>query len=595
MATNGLSHPASHHPHVSPFSRLGDMLWVDRSDLLVLLVYTVMTGVLALAVPLAAQALVNTIAANVLTQPLVVLTLIVFAGLVFAGVLRVFQLMLVEALQQRIFVRVALQLAKQLPRIQHSALVEEYAPELVNRFFDVLTVQKAFAKLLLDGLTALLQVSVGLVLMAVYNPLLLVFDSFLVVFALFVIFVLGIGGLRTSIQESVQKYAVAAWLEELARCHSSFKMSGTIQYLVERADALTMGYIKSRRLHFRVLLRQAIGNFLFQAIANAGILAVGGWLVINRELTLGQLVAAELIVTAVLAAMEKLVKQLDEVYDLLTGLDKVGHITDLAVERVGGDPVPRVAEGATVVCRDVHFSYREVSPILSGLNLALNPGDRVSLVGASGVGKSTLVSLMCGLNEPSHGTVEINGVDVRVADLESLRRVVGLVGDANDIFEGTIEENIRVGRAYLTHEDIRKALEMAQLTNDLALMPRGLKTELISGGRNLSRGQIQRLLIARATVGTPQLLILDEAFIGIDEKTKLTILDAIFDQQNKWTIIDISHDPEVVTRSASIYLLANGKIVESGRTEEIISKPDSAFGGLFPLISLTYCRLQQGS
>ncbi|MBI4751467.1 MAG: ATP-binding cassette domain-containing protein [Acidobacteria bacterium] len=595
MATSGTLHTDPHHLHPSPVSRLGDMLWEDRSDLLVLLVYTVMTGVLALAVPLAAQALVNTIAANVLTQPLVVLTLIVFVGLLFAGVLRVFQLMLVEALQQRIFVRVALQLAKQLPRIRHSALVEEYAPELVNRFFDVLTVQKAFAKLLLDGLTALLQVSVGLVLMAFYNPLLLVFDSFLVLFAVFVVVVLGIGGLRTSIQESAQKYAVAAWLEELARCHSSFKMSGTIQYLVERADVLTMGYIKSRRLHFRVLLRQAIGNFLFQAIANAGILAVGGWLVINRQLTLGQLVAAELIVVAVLAAMEKLIKQLDEVYDLLTGLDKIGHITDLEVERLGGNPVPKLPEGASVVCRDVHFAYRDVSPILSGLNLTLHPGDRVSLVGASGVGKSTLVSLMCGLNEPSHGTVEINGVDVRVADLESLRQVVGLVGDANDIFEGTIEENIRVGRAFITHEDIRKALEIAQLTHDLALMPRGLKTELISGGRNLSRGQIQRLLIARATVGNPQLLILDEAFIGIDEKTKLTILDAIFDQQNKWTIIDISHDPEVVTRSASIYLLANGKIVESGRTEEIISKPDSAFGGLFPLISLTYCRLQQNS
>lgn len=595
MATHGASHTDPHHLHPSPVSRLWDMLWEDRSDLLVLFVYTVMTGVLALAVPLAAQALVNTIAANVLTQPLVVLTLIVFVGLLFAGVLRVFQLMLVEALQQRIFVRVALRLARQLPRIRHTALVEEYAPELVNRFFDVLTVQKAFAKLLLDGLTALLQVSVGLVLMAFYNPLLLVFDSFLVLFAVFVVVVLGIGGLRTSIQESVQKYAVAAWLEELARCHSSFKMSGRIQYLVERADALTIGYIKSRRLHFRVLLRQSIGNFLFQAIANAGILAVGGWLVINRELTLGQLVAAELIVTAVLAAMEKLIKQLDEVYDLLTGLDKVGHITDLAVERLGGDPVPRLTAGATVICRDVHFAYRDVTPILSGLNLVLNPGDRVSLVGASGVGKSTLVSLMCGLNEPSHGTVEINGVDVRVADLESLRQVVGLVGDANDIFEGTIEDNIRVGRVFITHEDIRKALEIAQLTSDLALMPRGLKTMLISSGRNLSRGQIQRLLIARAIVGNPQLLILDEAFIGIDERTKLTILDAIFDSQNQWTIIDISHDPEVVTRSASIHVLASGKIVESGKTEEIISKSDSAFGGLFPLISLTYCRLQQNS
>ncbi|MES2461626.1 MAG: ATP-binding cassette domain-containing protein, partial [Armatimonadota bacterium] len=489
-----------HQGHPTPLVRLVRLHAEERGDLMVLLTYTVVAGLMALAVPLAAQALVNIIAANVLLQPLVVLTLLVLVGMLCAGVLQLLKLSLVERLQQRVFARVALTMATRIVHMRSSALRGEYAPELVNRFFDVLTVQKSLAKLLLDGLTVSLQALVGLVLLGIYSPLLLGFDIFILLFAALIIFVLGWNGLRTSIEESREKYEVAGWLEELARCHTSMKMHGNGGYLLNRADSSVVSHVLARRDHFKVYWRQAAGSYIFQAIASAGVLAIGGWLVINRQLTLGQLVAAQIIVVSVLAALDKLVRQADQVFDLLTGLDKIGYVTDLPSERRGGDTLPLGSEmdGLSVVCRGVRFAYKPGDEVLTDLDLMLAPGDRVSLVGASGAGKSTLAMLLCGLEEPTHGTIEMGGVEVRALDLLSLRRAVTMVGYTNEIFGGTIEENIRVGRDYVGHEDIRWALEMAHLTDDIARMPGGTRTVLVSSGQNLSRGQLQRLLLARA-------------------------------------------------------------------------------------------------
>ncbi|BAC87962.1 peptidase domain-containing ABC transporter [Gloeobacter violaceus] len=569
--------------NLSPYGKLVRLLREDLWDLVALGAYTVMVGLLSLAVPLAASALVNTIATGVYMQPLVVLTLLVLGCLTFAGVLKLMQLVLAERLQQRIFARIALRLAVRLPFIRQSALLNEYAPQLVNRFFDVVTAQKTLAKMLLTAPSALLSILVGMVLMAIYSPYLLAFDLFLIVFIVLVWVGLGNGGLETSIKESSKKYRVAEWLEELGRCQTGFKMSGVPSFPLERTDALVLEYIKARRLHFRVLFRQAVGNYLFSAVANAGILAIGGWLVINGQLTLGQLVAAELIVLTVLAALDKLIRTLEEFYDLLTSLEKLSQATELPVERQGGKPMLRSHRGASITCRNVRFAYRPGMEVLNGLYLSLKPGERVSLVGNSGAGKSTLSALLCGLLEPNHGAVAVNSVDVRDAKLHDLRQVVGLVSDTNDeVFEGTIEQNILLGRTDTPYEDLVLALEVSQLADELATLPDGLKTMLISGGRNLSRGQVQRILIARALVAQPQLLILDEAFTGIDEKDKLAILDNIYSGDHNWTILNISHDPEVVMRSDIVHVLADGRIVETGSPLEMAARPAGRFAALFP-------------
>lgn len=546
------------------------------------LIYTSLIGLLALAVPLAAQALVNTIAAGVLMQPLIVLTAGVLGALLFVGVLRLLKLALLEKLQQRIFARVSLELAERLPRIEHDVLTSQYAPHLVNRFFDVITIQKTAAKILLEGPSAVLQVLVGLVILAFYSPYLLAFDLFMILFVALVVWGLGFGGLRTSIDESIRKYRVADWLEEITRCQRGFKLNAAPTFSIERADSLVIEYVKARRLHFRVLFRQAFGAYVFKAVASAGVLAISGWLVINRQFTLGQVVAAEIIVFGMLENLEKLIRLMENGYDLLTSLDKVGHLTDLPIERTSGRSLPHSDAGASVACRKVHFSYEEGNQILAGLDLTLKPGDHISLVGESGMGKSTLAALLCGLHPPRTGLVQINGMDVRDAQLESLRRVVGLVGDANEVFAGTIEENILLGREDITHEDLQWALEFTNLSSELEKFPHGLQTKLSSEGRNLSRGQLQRLLIARAIVARPQLLILDEAFTGIDEHDKLQIVDALYNPDHRWTIIDISHDPELVMRSQTVYVLGQGRILESGAPQELACHPTGQFWKLFP-------------
>lgn len=574
------------HSHPTPTARLIRLLRLERADLTVLTIYSLVVILLTLAIPLAMQSLVNTVAAGLFEQPVLVLSLLVLGGLSLAGVLQVMQMGVVESIQLRVFANTALNLSDRLVRVRMDALRGEYAPELVNRFFDVLTIQKTLSKILLDAFTASLQAFIGLLVLGFYSSTLLAVD--LLIFATFVtgILVLGHGGLRTSLQESKEKYRVAEWLEDVARCHVSLKLHGSRSFLRQRADEAIIRYIQARRSHFKVTIRQLGGYFLFAAVANAGGLAAGGWQVLNGSMTLGQLVAAQIIINLILASMDKIVRKTDEFFDLLTGLDKVGHVTDLEVEREGGRPLPERPHnsGASVVCRNVQFAYHPSTPVLTGLDLTLRPGERVSLVGASGAGKSTLAALLCGLEEPSFGSIEIDGVDVREVDLDSLRHAVAFAGYDRELFDGTLEENIRVGREHVSPEDVRWAIELAELTDEVALMPGGLRSPVVSGGLNLSRGQVQRLLIARAIADHPRLLILDEAFTGIDERIATKILDRVFDTANGWTIIDISHEPEVVLRTAVVHVLADGAIKESGSPAELAQRKLGEFAQLFPFL-----------
>lgn len=479
-------------------------------------------------------------------------------------------------------------MARRLIESAGESLYGRYGPELANRFFDVLTVQKTLAKLLFDGLAAVVSVAVGMTILAFYDHsgLLAGFDAALIAVVVFFVFPLGIGGLKTSLDESNAKYRLAGWLEELARCHSSFKLHAAPGFLLRRAESAVVAWLDARRAHFRVTFRQEIGNQIFQSLAGVGILALGGLLVVRRELTLGQLVAAQLIVAQVLKATEKLLRQAETVYDLLTGLDKTGYLTDLEPEDTGKTPLPPAPNaGASVELLDVRFSYPDGTDVLRGVTLSLAPGERVSLVGESGAGKSTLAALLCGLHDPQQGRIEINGRELHGIDRGSLRQQVTVVGYDNALFEGTIEENIVLGRGYLTPDDLAWAIRLARLETDLAGFSHGLQTRLVSGGGNLSRGQAQRILIARAVIDRPSLLLLDEAFTGIDERTSHEILDGIFDAKNRWTIVDISHDGAVVRRADTIHVLREGRIVESGSADELARRPTGAFRELFPQLS----------
>ena len=565
----------------SPHARLGQMIFEDRGDLLLIIVYTFFSGLLSLALPLATQIVVNTIAAGVFMQPLLLVSGAVCAALLFVALLRLLTLWMVEQIRQRTFTRVALRLAYRVPRVKHQLMSQQYLPELVNRFFDTITVQSAWFSFLLDAPAASLQVLVGMTLLAFYSPWLLIFDGIVIVFFLLEVFVFGFGGFRSRSAETTQRFLIAEWLEELARCELGIKTNGIPSYLMKHADKLLVEYIKLRRGHFTVLFRQQASLFFFQALASAGVLGIGGFLIINRQLTMGQLVSSLLIVNMILPGLERIVRNCQNVYELLSALGKIGYVEDLPLERKGGELLPDSNKGAAVNIKGLRFAYQEQRYVLKGIDLQLAAGERISLFGHNASGKTTLAKILCGLIDPSEGLVEINGIDVRDIELDSLRRQIALVSDANEIFPGNIFENVSLGRREISHADVMWALDMVRF-DEFNHLPNGLQTELGTAGRGLSRGQIQKLLLARTIVKRPQLIIFDEAFTAIEEKAKLEILDRIYAAEHKWTIIDISHDADCIMRSDRLVLMSEGKIVETGTPRELIKHVDGYLEELFP-------------
>jgi ABC-type bacteriocin/lantibiotic exporter with double-glycine peptidase domain len=546
------------HAHPSPARRLLQLLRTESSDLWVVTIYAAVIGLLSLAVPVAVQALVNNVVFGQLLQPIVVLTLLLFVVLAFAGLLRALQAQVVEWIQQRLFVRVAAELAHKLPRVRADQLDHEHAPELVNRFFDVLTVQKSAATLLLDGLALALQTVIGLVLVAFYHPLLLALSLLLTGATAFIVLALGRRGPATAIEESKAKYAVAAWLEEMARHPAAFKSGGASAFALDRTDELARGYLLARRSHFRVVFMQKVGSYVLHAIASAFLLGLGGWLVMSGQMSLGALVAAELVLGTVLLGLTKLGKQLEALYDLLAAVDKVGHLVDLPVERDGGHALPGAA-AVSLRLRGLELAHEDGRRIVAGSDAFVAAGSKVALLGREGSGKSTLLHHVYGLHAPVAGAVELDGVDLRELSLEDLRRAVALV-DGIEVFDGTVEENVRVGRPHVSRPDVRNALRLVGLHDEVAALPRGLDTPLPTGGRLLSDGQLARLMIARALAGRPRLLLLDEALDGVDDRNRELLMGALFAPGAPWTLVCATHNRAVAEACDARLVIEDGRI-----------------------------------
>lgn len=553
--------------HLSPQRRLWELLRPERQDLLRVVAFAVGVGLLGLATPVAVQALVNSVAMGGLPQPLVVLALMLLVFLGFSGALRVLQYWLVEILQRRLFARIAADLAWRLPRVTQEVHDRAHGAELVNRFFEVITVQKAGASLLLEGVATVLAAAIGLVVLAFYHPLLLAFDVVLVLLMFVVVVILGRGATDTAIAESRAKYSVAAWLEGIARSKLAFRFDEGPAQAGERTDLLTHAWLHARSRHFRVLLRQNIAAAALFAIAGTALLGIGGLLVMDGQLTLGQLVAAELIVSSVLSSFSKFGKQLESYYDLLAASDKLGHLLDLPTERQTGTAMPAAhGSGAiAVTVREVHFAHEGAEPLFAGLSLEVAPGERLAVLGGHGSGKGTLAELLVGLRTPSRGSIALDGSDLRDLRLEDVRRRIAMVGEP-EVVDDTIHENVRLGRPDVGHEQVTGALAATGILDELRVLPDGLQTRLVPGGAPLSGSQARRLMLARAIAGAPRLLVVDSTLDDLDADVLADAMHAILDPARRWTTV-------LLTRSAAIAATAD-RVVELGA-----QRGDAGHGG----------------
>ena len=521
---------------LKPFSRALQLLKPEWPDIWIVLVFAFLVGLLMLATPIAVESLVNTVAFGRFLQPVIVLAIILLTFLGFSAAMRALQTYVVELVQRRLFARVAGDLAYRLPRARVEDTDGVYLPELTNRFFDIVTVQKVTAQLLLDGIGLILTAAIGMAVLGFYHPWLLGFDIVMMASIAFIIFVLGRGAIASAVKESKHKYYMASWLEDISRCPTAFRTAGGTALALERADRLVHEYLEARQKHFGILMRQIVFALALQAVASTALLGIGGFLVIDGQLTLGQLVAAELIVTVIVSAFAKLGKHMESFYDLLASVDKLGALFDIPTEHNDGVMDFTSTEPARLQLQEVKYAGKTGGKLADPVDARIASGETCALLGPSGSGKSTLLDMIYGLRIPTAGHITIDDFDPHDLRPDVLRSQVALVR-RSEIFHGTLEENVHLHRPDVTSADVRHATDSLGLYDQVLRLPNGFDTRLDGAGSPLSGSQRDLLALARAIAGNPRLLLIDGVFDSLSDEELDLAVSFILSPDRDWTVV----------------------------------------------------------
>lgn len=555
---------------ITPLKRFFRLLEVDRKEILYIYLYAVVGGAITLTLPLGIQAIINLISGGQIATSWGVLIAFVTIGVGFTGIMQVTQLALSEVIKQRIFARSSLEFAFRLPRIRPDSLGGRYLPELVNRFFDTMTVQKGLNKLLLDLPVSGLQIVLGLLLLALYHPFFIAFGLSLVLLLWLIFRYTGQRGLATSLIESKYKYEVAHWLEELGRSINTFKLAGETNLPMSETDRLVDKYIGARKAHFRVLMGQYSAMVVFKVVVTFGLLALGGLLVMNEQMNIGQFVAAEIVILLVINAVEKMIMSIESVYDVLTAVEKIANVTDLPLEKPDGILIPATcadSAGLRVEYRKVGFrSHWSGSYVLREIDLKVEPGEKLCIAGPPGAGKTTLLQMVCGLIAPTEGSVLVDGNALPSLQLDRVRSAIGDSLTQEEIFSGTVLDNITMGRAWVSGKDAQEAAERTGLLPMLGDLPKGLLTVLDPLGSRLPQSLVRRIILARCLAGRPRLVLYEDDAVPLDPGEQATLLGLLTAPDVPFTLIAVSNDPVLHARCQRLVHVEGGRITEDSNT-----------------------------
>lgn len=546
----------------TPLQRLFKLLKPNSKAITNLYFFSVVKAIIALSLPLGIQAIINLIQGGEISVSWVVLVGIVLLGYFFSGIIQIIELKITEGLQKDIFARSAFDFAFRIPRIQLDALHNKYTPELMNRFFDTITVQKGVAKILLELVGTGISIIFGLILISFYHPFFILF-SFLVVLLFFVIgnYVFQ-RGLRSSIIESKYKYKVAFWLEEVARTQDTFRLSGTSMLPVKKTDLLVSDYLKARDNHFRLLVGQYYLFMIFKILVAAGFLILGGVLVFNQQMNLGQFVAAEIIILLLISATEKVLLTFETVYDLLTSIEKLGEVTDLPLEKNTMDQIKSdpSKQGMSVKVIDLAFKYpKQTENVIDNLNFSIDSGEIVSISGSSGAGKATLLKLMTAFYTPQKGSILYDDIPINNYNIVQLRSVMTECISESNIFDGSILENITLGEEY-EMSDIISTIKLVNLYSFIESLPDGLNTHIGPQGKLLSGSVAQKLILVRVLMRNSKLLIIEDIFKNLEREEKINILKNVFKMKKGITIVVVTKDTDIHLLTDKTFFMEKGKV-----------------------------------
>ncbi|MCX6263842.1 MAG: ABC transporter ATP-binding protein [Bacteroidetes bacterium] len=519
------------------FRSMLSLLKPDRKDISAIYFYAILAGLVQLSLPLGIQSIINFVLAGTVSTSIVVLIVLVVGGTLLGGLLQVRQLQLIEKLKQKIFVRYSLEFADRIPQLNVEKLDKYHLPELINRFFEVPSFQKGIEKILLDLPTAAIQMALGLLLLSFYHPVFIAFGAILILALVLIIRFTVQPGFSAALEASDYKYRVAAWLQELARMIKSFKYTRNCDIQIQKTDELATGYLEARTSYFKILLTQAWSLIGFKTLITAGMLIVGATLLVDQEINIGQFIAADLVIITIIGSVEKLLVSLDAFYEMFTSVEKMNAIIGAEKETEGTAVLSDGPEGMKVEFHNVNFAYPDGHTILQNIEFTIEPGQIALLTGASGSGKSSLFRLLTGAFKSFDGQVLIDELPISNFRLSSLRQQTGVLLNQQDIFRGTLLENITMGDPTITISEIMDVAEYTGLINFIQSQSQGFDTLLDPLGKRLSQSIRQRILLTRSLIGKSRLLLLEEPFLQLSIDEKKLLLNYIKTQRKSTAII----------------------------------------------------------
>ncbi len=555
------------------FGRFMRMLSLDKKDISLLYLYALVSGLIALSLPLGIQALIGLVMGGRVSASWFLLVALVVLGIAVGGIVKIIQISVTETLQRRVFVRSAFEFAHRFPHIKPSVAQQFHLPELANRFFDTITIQKSLPKILIDFTSAAYQLLLGLIVLSFYHSSFILFSFLLLGVLILILRFTGLKGFKTNMKESSYKYEVAYWLEELARTTNTFKLAGNSPIALKETDHHVGNYLKARASHFRVLMVQYGALVAFKSIVTGGLIVLGSMLVMNNDINIGQFVAAEIIIILIMDSVEKLILGMETVYDVLTATEKIGQIADLPLETNKGMLSSELCKGnmgLKVDLNQLSFKFKDTQKqTLKNITLSIPAGQKVCITGYPGSGKTTLLRIISGIEDDFTGTLAFNDVPSNNINLNTLRERIGDFSGKEDIFRGSIMQNITLGHAWCTMEEVKEAVEAVGLKKYILNLEHGYETMLLPGARNIPRSITSKILMARCIVAKPNLLSIVESFRFLDDREYDYLIQYLTSKDKTWTLFIISFDPYLASKCDRVVILKDGVIVEDGTFEQI--------------------------
>ena len=534
----------------------------EKRDVADIYIYSILSGLVQLSIPLGIQAIISFAMGSTMVTSLYLLIGFVVLGTFLAGMFQIRVMQIIEKIQQKIFVEYALAFAKKLPKVNLATTKKYFLPELANRFFDAPNLQKGISKLLLEIPTALIQILFGILLLAFYHPWFLVFGVTIVVIVVLIFKFTMSSGIESSIMESNKKYDVASWLEDVADSVKTFKINAKANSHLKEADERVVSYLNYRTTHFKILLLQYWTIVGFKILITLLMLVIGTYLLVNQELNVGAFIATEIVVLSILGAVEKLIKNIESYYDVITSLAKLSKVIDLPEETTADIELNPSGDGIEVVLNNISFHFNDKRLLLNALDLVIPRNSLTVINGKSGAGKSLLMNLLSGFYEPSNGTILFDNIPLNNLNKDSFRNLTGIYLEDMSVIKGSLLDNIILGREDIGIDEVLQLSQAWGIESLSADFSKGLQTPLNETDTEISFSSRKKILLLRAMLGKKRLLLLENPTDGLSDEFTAKLVDYLVKIKENTTVVVVSQSKELMERADHKFNLFNGTVVK---------------------------------